>query len=72
METEVGYAGLLLYTMFRPPRPVNRTGLEEGKARRAALHRLGQLIEGHDAGSISDEEFAHGKAAVFGFESSGG
>lgn len=64
----LGYAGLLLYVMFRPPRPVTRTGVEDGTVGRNALRRLGQLIEGHDAGSISDEEFASAKAAVFGLD----
>jgi hypothetical protein len=62
----LGYAGLLLYTMFRPPRPATPTRAEEREAGPAALSRLAQLIEDHDAGSISDEEFARDKAEVFG------
>ena len=64
----LGYAGLLLYVMFRPPRPVTRTGVEDGPVGRNALRRLSQLIADHDAGSIGDEEFARDKAAVFGLE----
>jgi len=64
----LGYAGLLLYIMFRPPRPVTRTGVEDATVSTNALRRLSQLIEDHDAGSISDEEFASEKAAVFGLE----
>ncbi|MGB9358351.1 MAG: PLDc N-terminal domain-containing protein [Acidimicrobiia bacterium] len=64
----LGYAGLLLYVMFRPPRPVARTGAEDKAVGRKALRRLSQLIADHDAGSISDEEFARDKAAVFGLE----
>ena len=41
----LGYAGLLLYVMFRPPTPVFRTGTGDNTAGRAALKELGQLIE---------------------------
>ena len=64
----LGYAGLLLYVMFRPPRPVTGTGVDDGTAVRAALHRLSRLIEDHESDSINDEEFARDKAAVFGLE----
>ena len=64
----LGYAGLLVYTMFRPPWPVTRTGADNGTASRAALGRLRQLIEDHAAGSISDEEYARDKAALFGLD----
>ena len=63
-----GYVGLLLYLALRPPRPANRIGSDNPAAFRAALQRLNELVEGHDAGSIGDEEFARGKAAVFGLE----
>ena len=64
----LGYAGLLLYVMFRPPRPVARSGAEDATAGRTALRRVSRLIAAHNAGSISDEEFAREKAAVFGLE----
>lgn len=64
----LGYAGLLLYMMFRPPRPATRNGIEDNTAGQAALNDLGRLIGDHDAGSISDEAFARDKAALFGLE----
>ncbi len=63
-----GYVGLLLYMAFRPARSPTQFGAHDAAATRTALRRLGELVERHDAGSIGDEEFARGKAEVFGLK----
>lgn len=64
-----GYVGLFLYVAFRPPRSATQIGANDAAATRAALRRLGEIVESHDAGSMSDEEFARRKAEMFGLES---
>jgi len=62
----VPYLGVLLYAALRPPRPPTPTGGEDPTAASTAIEQLAGLVDAHDAGSITDQEFSQRKAAVFG------
>jgi hypothetical protein len=62
----VPYVGVLMYAALRTPRAATPTDGEDQSAAGAAIRELGGLVEAHDSGMISDAEFSHGKAAVFG------
>jgi hypothetical protein len=62
----VPYIGLLIYAALRPPRSPTPTGGEDQTAAGSAIEELAQLVTAHEDGSITDEEFAHHKYAVFG------
>jgi hypothetical protein len=62
----VPYLGVLLYAALRPPRPPTPTGGEDPTAAGTAIEQLAGLVDAHDAGSITDQEFSLRKAAVFG------
>lgn len=62
----VPYIGVLLYAALRPPRPPTPTGGEDPSAAGAAIEHLARLVDAHDLGSITDQEFSQRKAAVFG------
>ena len=62
----VPYIGLLIYAALRPPRPPTPTGGEDQTAVGTAIKQLSRLVTAHADGSITDEEFAQRKYAVFG------
>ncbi len=62
----VPYIGLLIYAALRPPRSPTPTGGEDQTAAGTTIRQLSRLVTAHDDGSITDEEFAQRKYAVFG------
>lgn len=62
----VPYIGLLIYAALRPPRSPTPTGGEDQTAAGSAIRQLARLVTAHEDGSITDEEFAQHKYAVFG------
>ena len=66
----VPYVGVFFYAALRPPRPPTPTGGEDQTAAGAAIEQLSRLITAHDDGSITDDEFAQRKYAVFGLAGS--
>ena len=62
----VPYVGVLMYTALRPPRPPTPTGGEDQTAAGTAIEELARLVDAHNGGAITDEEFSQRKAAVFG------
>jgi hypothetical protein len=62
----VPYIGVLLYAAFRPPRPPTPTGGNDPTAAGTAIEQLADLVDAHEHGSITDDEFSERKAAVFG------
>jgi hypothetical protein len=66
----VPYVGVFFYAALRPPRPPTPTGGEDQTAAGAAIEQLSRLVTAHDDGSITDDEFAQRKYAVFGLADS--
>jgi hypothetical protein len=58
--------GALGYALFRPPRSAAGKATAEHEEARSVMRRLGQMIEHHDTGALSDEEFTREKSELFG------
>lgn len=64
----VPYLGVLIYAALRPPQPRRRSDSADPTAVGVALRRLDELVDDHDSGVISEEQFSQRKAAIFGLE----
>jgi hypothetical protein len=62
----IPYVGVLIYVFVRPPAPVKGPRSNDPTATRRAIDELHQLVAEHEAGAISDTDFATDKAAIFG------
>ena len=62
----VPYVGVLMYAVLRTPRAPTPTGGGDQTAAGTAIDDLARLVEAHNGGEITDEEFSQRKAAVFG------
>ena len=62
----IPYVGVLIYAFVRPPAPVKGPRHNDTTATKRAIDELHHLVAEHDAGAMSDTEFATDKAAVFG------
>ena len=59
--------GVVLYVLMRPPpRAEGKDGPDRDKAEPSVVDRLDVLVQEHDAGTVSDEDFAARKAALLG------
>ena len=62
----IPYVGVLIYAFVRPPVPVKRSHDNDPTATRRAIDEIHRLVAEHDSDSITDDQFASKKAAVFG------
>ena len=62
----IPYIGVLVYAFVRPPVPLKRRDGSDSTATRQAIDEIQSLGADHDAGSITDDQFASKKAAIFG------
>ena len=62
----IPYVGVLIYAFVRPPAPMKGSRHDDPTATKRAIDELHHLVEGYDSGSITDDQFASKKAAVFG------
>ena len=66
----VPYIGVLIYAIVRPPAPLRRRANDDPTATRRAIDDMHRLVANHDAGAITDEQFAAEKDLIFGLEAS--
>ncbi|MEA2023060.1 MAG: hypothetical protein U9N79_02080 [Actinomycetota bacterium] len=62
----IPYIGVLVYAVVRPPAQAMGPDQNDSTATGQAMDRIRRVTAEHDSGSITDEEFAADKAAVFG------
>ncbi len=62
----IPYIGVLVYAIVRPPAQVMGPAHSDSTATSQAMDRIHRMKTEHDSGSITDEQFAANKAAVFG------
>ena len=58
--------GVLLYALFRTPSPAAGKSRGEQEEAQSTMLRLEGIIEDHDSGTLSDEQYAEQKAELFG------
>ena len=66
------FIGVLVYALVRPASPPSAAGPGDRGVTRSALHELRGLVAEHEAGRLTDREYTHKKAAVFGLHTSNG
>ncbi len=62
----IPYVGVLIYAFLRPPAPVKGSRHNDPTATRRAIDEIHRLVADHDSDSITDDQFASKKAAIFG------
>lgn len=62
----IPFVGALVYALLRPPRLASGKASSEEPAAGSTMERLRELMSGHDAGDVSDAEYARAKSELFG------
>jgi hypothetical protein len=62
----IPYVGVLIYAFVRPPAQTKRLGSDDPTATGQAIDQIHHLVADHEAGTITDDQFAAGKALIFG------
>jgi hypothetical protein len=64
----IPYVGVLIYVTVRPPAQTASGGGYDATATGQAIDEIHRLVSEHEAGAITDGEFASRKALIFGVE----
>jgi MFS family permease len=62
----IPFIGVLIYVFVRPSAPSRGPAHKSESVTRKAIDEIHGLIADHESGSITDDQFASRKAAVFG------